>query len=259
MKLTLDGRALEPGDKLHVTAIATDDSPWRQQTVSPEIVLRVPSLAEQRSMVRDLADSLAVQAQRPAQQETRLAQNTSDAARNRELKGSDANSATGNKSDAQKSMSFQQAEKAKQMARDQQQLSAKVDSLRQNAKELENRLKNANALDTTLANRMKDIQRMLREAMTPEMQKQLEQLNKSTDRLSGTEAQQSMQQLAEQQKRMREQLEKSAEMLKRAALEGAMQTLGDDAKELAKAQQALADKLNTPQSGQQKAGPQGQQ
>lgn len=256
--IPLDGRKLEPGDKLHVVAIATDDSPWRQQVTSSEIILRVPSLAEQRSLARGLADSLAAQAKRLAQQEQRLAQNTGDAARNRELKNGDQSD--GGKSDS-KSMSFQQAEKAKQMARDQQQMSARVDSLRQNAKELENRLKNANALDTTLAGRMRDIQKMLREAMTPEMQKQLEQLNKNTDRLSGTEAQQSMQQLAEQQKRMREQLEKSAEMLKRAALEGAMQTLKDDASELAERQQNLSKQLggqkpSGQQQGQQQAGQQ---
>ena len=53
--ITLDGRKLEPGDRLHVTAIATDDSPWRQTTVSAEVLLRVPSLTEQRAMARALA------------------------------------------------------------------------------------------------------------------------------------------------------------------------------------------------------------
>jgi hypothetical protein len=248
--ITLDGRKLEPGDRLHVTAIATDDSPWRQTTVSAEVLLRVPSLTEQRAMARALADSLAAQAQRLAQQEKRLQQNTDAAARNRDLKSggtSDDAKANGNaKSEGGKSqsMSFSAAEKAKQLARDQQQLGAKVDSLRQNAKELESRLKNANALDTALASRMKDIQKMLRDAMTPEMQKQLEELNKNSERLSGTEAQKSMQQLGEQQKQMREQLEKSAEMLKRAALEGAMQTLRDDAKDLANAQKQTADRMD---------------
>jgi hypothetical protein len=251
--ITLDGRKLEPGDRLHVTAIATDDSPWRQTTVSAEVLLRVPSLTEQRAMARALADSLAAQAQRLAQQEKRLQQNTDAAARNRDLKSggtSDDAKANGNaKSEGGKSqsMSFSAAEKAKQLARDQQQLGAKVDSLRQNAKELESRLKNANALDTALASRMKDIQKMLRDAMTPEMQKQLEELNKNSERLSGTEAQKSMQQLGEQQKQMREQLEKSAEMLKRAALEGAMQTLRDDAKDLANAQKQTADRMDARQ------------
>ncbi len=252
--ITLDGRQLEPGDRLHVTAIATDDSPWRQTTVSAEVLLRVPSLTEQRAMARALADSLASRAQQLAQQEKRLQQNTDNAARNRDLKGggkSEEAQSNGNaKSDGGKSqsMSFSAAEKAKQLARDQQQLGAKVDSLRQNAKELESRLKNANALDTALASRMKDIQKLLRDAMTPEMQKQLEELNKNSDRLSGTEAQKSMQQLGEQQKQMREQLEKSAEMLKRAALEGAMQTLRDDAKDLANEQKQAADRMDGRQS-----------
>ena len=259
--LTLDGRGLEPGDKLHVTAVATDDSPWAQQSQSAEVLLRVPSLSEQRALARSLADSLAARALQLAQQEKRLQQNTSDASRSRDLKngGGDLSQPNGAKNESAKNqMSFTAAEKAKQLARDQQQLSAKVDSLRMNAKELESRLKNANALDTTMASRMRDIQKMLRDAMTPEMQKQLEALNKSGDKLSGADAQRSMQQLSDAQKQMREQLEKSAEMLKRAALEGAMQTLRDDAKELSKAQQQMADRLDPQKRGQQSpGGPQG--
>ncbi len=254
--VTLDGRGLEPGDKVHVTAVATDDSPWAQQAQSAEVVLRVPTLSEQRAMARSLADSLAAKAMQLAQQEKRLQQNTADASRNRDLKAVGDQANGGQKNDG-KPMSFTAAEKAKQLAREQQQLSAKVDSLRMNAKELESRLKNANALDTTLAGRMRDIQKMLRDAMTPEMQKQLEELNKNSDRLSGTQAQQSMQQLAEAQKQMREQLERSAEMLKRASLEGAMQTLRDEAKELSRAQQQAADRMDgRPQQSAGKQSPQ---
>ncbi len=247
--VVLDGRNLEPGDKLHVVAVATDDSPWRQQTLSPEVILRVPSLTEQRAMARALADSLASRASQMAQQEKRLQQNTEDASRSRELKagGNQANSQTqgGAKQQGKEGqMSFSQAEKAKQLGRDQQQLGAKVDSLRNSAKELEDRLKSAGALDTALQARMRDVQRLLREAMSPEMQKQLAALEKSTERLSGTEAQQSMEQLAAQQQQMRQQLEKSAEMLKRAALEGAMSTLRDDANDLAKAERNLADRMD---------------
>ncbi len=245
--LALDGRDLQPGDKLHVVAVAIDNSPWRQATMSSEVILRVPTLSEQRSLARSLADSLAARAAQMAQQEKRLQQNTADASRSRELKdgNKDSSQPNGGKSQQGKDkMSFAAAEKAKQLGRDQQQLSSKVDSLRSSAKELEERLKNAGALDTALAARMRDVQKMLREAMSPEMQKQLQSLEKSTERLSGTEAQQSMEQLAAQQQQMRQQLEKSAEMLKRAALEGAMSTLRDDAQELAKAEQQLADKMD---------------
>jgi hypothetical protein len=161
-----------------------------------------------------------------------MQQNTADASRIgiSERRTKRSGSGTPKADGAKSAMSFQAAEKARQMAREQQQMGARIDSLRQSAKELENRLKSAGALDTALSNRMRDIQKMLRDAMTPEMQKQLETLNKSTERLSGTEAQQSLEQLAQQQQQLRQQLEKSAEMLKRAALEGSMSTLRDEAK-----------------------------
>lgn len=246
--LPLAGRQLEPGDRLLVVAVAEDASPWRQQARTAPRVLRVPSLSEQREAARSLGDSLAARAAQLAAQEARLQRSTAEAARSRELAGSgrpDQNTQAGaQRNGAQPgTMRFSAAERAKQLAREQQQLAARVDSLRQGARELEQRLRGANAMDTTLASRMRDIQRMLRDAMTPEMQKMLEQVNQGAERLSGTEAQQSLEQLARQQQQMREQLARSAEMLKRAALEGSMQTLRDDARELAKAERQLADRL----------------
>ncbi len=257
--VALDGQKLVPGDRVHLVAVAIDDSPWRQQVRSSEVVLRVPTLAEQRAIARALADSLAARALRLAQQERLLQRNTADASQNRELMDNAGEQSADGKSQGSKgrSISFAQAEKARGLARDQQELSSRVDSLRQDTRELEARLKSASALDTLLAARMAEVQKLLREALTPEMQKQLEELNRSTDRLSGSEVRRSMQQLAEQQRLMREQLERSAEMLKRAALEGAMQTLRDDASDLAEAQQQLARQLETAgkqgESGQEAA------
>ena len=251
--LPLAERNLEPGDRLHLIATAIDNSPWKQEGQSAELVLRVPSLSEQRTMARTLGDTLAAQAQRLATAEKKLQQSTADASRQRDMKsGGDPKGSQSNggetKSDGAKSqkgtMSFAAAERAKQVARDQRDLTAKLDSMRSSARELEQRLKDAGALDSALSNRMKEVQKLLRDAMTPEMQKQLQNLDKATERLSGTDAQQSMEQLAAQQQQMREQLEKSAEMLKRAAMEGNMQTLRDEARDLSRAQQQLADKLN---------------
>jgi hypothetical protein len=260
--LPLEGRALEPGDRLLVVAVAEDASPWRQQARTTPRILRVPSLAEQREAARSLGDSLAARAAQLAAQEARLARGTADAARNRDLAGA-GRAEQGAQAGAQRNgaqpspMRFSAAERAKQLAREQQQLGARVDSLRQGAKDLEQRLRSASAMDTALASRMRDIQRMLREAMTPEMQKALEQVNQSAERLSGTEAQQSLEQLARQQQQMREQLARSAEMLKRAALEGSMQTLRDDARDLAKAERELADRLAGGGKGADKGGDKG--
>jgi hypothetical protein len=260
--LPLEGRNLEPGDRLLVVAVAEDASPWRQQARTTPRILRVPSLAEQREAARSLGDSLAARAAQLAAQEARLARGTAEAARNRDLAGA-GRAEQGAQAGAQRNgaqpspMRFSAAERAKQLAREQQQLGARVDSLRQGAKDLEQRLRSASAMDTALASRMRDIQRMLREAMTPEMQKALEQVNQSAERLSGTEAQQSLEQLARQQQQMREQLARSAEMLKRAALEGSMQTLRDDARDLAKAERDLADRLAGAGKGADKGGQKG--
>lgn len=248
--LPLDGFKLQAGDRIHLVATAIDNSPWRQVTSSREVILRVPTVSEQRAMARSLADSLVTRAQQMAQDEKRLQQNTADASRSRELQNAGKDPASGSKSDGNKgAMSFEAAEKARQLAKEQEQMMAKIDSLRQSTKDLENKLKSASALDTALANRMRDIQKMLRDAVTPEMQKQLEALNKNTEQLSAQDAQQTMQQLSQQQQQLRQQLEKSAEMLKRAALEGAMSTLSDEASELADAQRKLADAQQQKQNG----------
>lgn len=253
--LPLDGLKLAAGDRVHIIATAIDNSPWRQHTSSREVILRVPTVSEQRALARSLADSLVNRAQQMAAEEKRLQQNTADASRSRELQNSGKEESGGSKADGNKgAMSFQAAEKARELARQQQQMMAKIDSLRQSTKDLENKLKSASALDTALANRMRDIQKMLRDAVTPEMQKQLEALNKNADQLSATEAQQNMQQLAQQQQQLRQQLDKSAEMLKRAALEGAMSTLSDEASELADAQRTLAGEQPQKSTGTPKTG-----
>lgn len=252
--LPLAAQNLELGDRLHLIATATDNSLWHQQGQSAELVLRVPSLSEQRSMARSLGDSLSAQAQRLATAQKKLEQTTNDASRQRDLKNGESSQgaqSSGNDKPGAKAkdgtMSFAAAERAKQVARDQRNLAQRLDSMKASAKELEQRLRDAGALDTALANRMRDVQKLLAEAMTPEMQKQLQNLDNANERLSGTDAQQSMEQLAAQQQQMRDQLQKSAEMLKRAAMEGTMQTLRDEARDLADAQQQLADR----QSGKQ--------
>ena len=77
-------RGLQPGDVLHVTLAATDNSPWRQTTVSKELVLRVPSLTEQRELARAMGDSLAARATRAAAEQKQLAQKTDEASKSRD-------------------------------------------------------------------------------------------------------------------------------------------------------------------------------
>jgi hypothetical protein len=139
-----------------------------------------------------------------------------------------------------KDMSFESAEKARALTQEQKQLAARVDSLRATAKKLEEQLKQAAALDSSLARQLREAQDLLRDALTPELLAQMQKLEDATRQLSGDQAREALKNLAEMQRRLREQLEKSAEMLKRAAIEGAMETLKDEAKEIAEQQKQLA-------------------
>jgi hypothetical protein len=240
----ISSRDLKPGDALALQIVAIDNSPWAQRGSSRELVLRVPTMEERRSLARDAADSAANEAVSTAAAQKSLEQRTDEASRER---GARNNQSTGNpgaeaaKTDKEKEMSFESAEKARALAQEQRELAERVNKLKDAAAQLEEQLKQAQALDSSLARQLREAQDLLRDALTPDMLEQMKKLENATRDLEGDQARDALKNLAEMQKRLREQLEKSAEMLKRAALEGAMETLKDEAKEIAEKQQQLAD------------------
>jgi len=143
-------------------------------------------------------------------------------------------------------MSYESAEQAKALAKQQRELTARVDQLQRQAQQMERQLKQAGALDSGLAARLHEAQQLLRDALTPEMRDQLSRLDQSADSLRGGDARQSLTELAQQQQRLRDQLERSLDVLKRAALEGAMQTLRDEARDIAKQERARTNASTTP-------------
>jgi len=242
-------RGLQPGDALHVTIAATDNSPWRQTTVSHELVLHVPSLTEQRELARAMGDSLAARATRAAAEQKQLAQRTDEAAHSRDRTSASDGKSSESGSSEKAAMSYRAAEQSKALASQQQKLQEQVKSLQKDAQALGKQLQAAGALDSSLSRQLAEAQQMLAQALTPELQKQLEDVQRSTRQQSPEDARQSMENLAKAQQALREQLERSAEMLKRAALEGSMQTLRDEAKDLAKQERTTAEKMSRADSG----------
>ena len=249
--LDLSSKGLKPGDALHVKIVATDNSPWAQIGESRELLLKIPTMEERRAIARASMDSAVSQASSAAQAEKQLEQRTNEASRDRTRSQQDAQSNAGG--DKKGSMSYDQAEKAKAVAKDQRELAEQVKNLQQAAAQLEEKMKQAGALDSSLARQLQEAQQMLRDALTPEMLAQMKKLEDATQNLKGDQAQQSLKDLQAMQQKLREQLEKSAEMLKRAALEGAMETLKDEAKEIADKDRALADSVKAKSGEQQKA------
>lgn len=243
-RVDLAPRGLQPGDALRLQIVAVDNSPWAQRGVSRELVLRIPTMEERRSLARAAADSAAYEARSAAAAQKSLEQRTDQASRER---GARNNENTGGGRGAEgarqreREMSFESAEKARALAQEQRALAERVEKLKEAARALEEQLRQAAALDSGLARQLREAQQLLRDALTAELLEQMRQLENATRELSGEQARDALRNLAEMQRRLREQLEKSAEMLKRAALEGAMETLKDEAREIAEKQRAMGD------------------
>ena len=240
--LDLDALGLR-GDQgaLRVDVMAVDASPWKQVGRSRTLVLRRAGLSERREQARATADSVAAGAAALAKQQQQLAQQTSDAARNAKAGGENGDP-----------MSFDAREKASQMAQQQRALQQQAQQLQQQARQLEDQLKSAGVLDTALAGRLNEAQRLMQEALSPQMMQRLQQVEQSAQRLDRNATRQSLDDLAKQQQALREQLERNAEMLKRAALEGSMETLRDEAQDLARAQRAMSDSAGRGNAEQQR-------
>ena len=130
-------------------------------------------------------------------------------------------------------MSYQSAEQAKTLAEEQRDLQQRVQQAQRDAASLQNQLKAAGVLDSSLTQQLRDVQRLLQDALTPELQQQLADVMNATNKLSAEDTRRALENLAQQQDKLREQLERSADMLKRAALEGSIQSLHDEAREIA--------------------------
>jgi len=250
--LDLAPRGLQPGDALHVKIVAMDNSPWAQRGESRELLLKIPTMEERRAIARATADSAVSQARQAAQAQKALEQRTSDAARERGDRQNQQDSPANAAGDKKNSMSYDAAEKAKAVAKDQRALTEQIKRLQDAAKAIEQQLKQAGALDSSLARQLQEAQQLLRDALTPELLAQMKKLDDATQNLSKEQSQNALKDLQAMQQRLREQLEKSGEMLKRAALEGAMQTLKDEAKEIAERERKLADSAKAKPADDQK-------
>ena len=235
--------ALRPGSAVRFVAVARDAAAGGREVVSAPLLLKVPTTAEERRAARDVGDAAVAAAKAAAQAQAALAERTETAARSRADRPTTEPGGTrpGERNGERGAMRFEGAEQAKEIADQQRALQDRVAGLEEAARDMEDRLRNAGALDTALARQLQEAQRLLREAMTPEMAAALQRVEQSATDLNADRTRQSLADLAAQQQKMREALERSAEMLKRAALEGSMKTVADQAADLARTQAAFAD------------------
>jgi hypothetical protein len=244
---------LRAGDALVAVLVARDAAPGVREGTSAELILRVPTAEQAREVARATGDAAVTAAEAAARAQAELAERTATEARTRSDRDGAPSAASPTPTRSREPLTFEGAERARDIAAQQRELQQRIEELQQAAAEMEERLRRAGAMDPELAQQLRDAQRLLQEAMTPEMSASLAGLEQATQELDGERTRQSLSELAAQQQRLRETLEKSAELLRRAALEGALQTTADRGRELAEEQRAFADSAETGTADPQRA------
>jgi hypothetical protein len=225
VQLDLAALALAPGMRVRLVATAREAGPRDRVAESDALELQVPTADEERAAARETGEAAAAAATAAARAQAALAERTADAARAQD----------------RGTLRAERAEQAREIAAQQRAVQEQVATLEATAQTLEERLRQAGALDTTLARQLQEAQRLLREALAGALDGALGRLDAAREAGEADRTRQSLAEVAAQQQRMREALERSAQLLQRAALEGAMRTTTDQAAALAEDQRRFAE------------------
>jgi len=222
--------ALQPGDTLRVLARGRDNSPGRQVGRSREVAIAVPTRPELRAIERDRADDIRKQLDSLVA-ESRKAQRQSEDLGREQQRGTDG------------ALDFEAAKKAEAVADRQEQLIKQAEEVQRSLDELRKAAEKAGISDSAFQQRLKEVQEQLERALSPELRRQLAELQEALKALDRERTKDAVRRLSDTQQKLREALERSRELFERAALEGQLASLEQEAKDLAEEQKAWADRV----------------
>jgi hypothetical protein len=226
-------RGLLPGDTLRLRVEAWDNAPTPHIGRSPEIALRLPSLDELREATRAATRDAMAEADSIAAAQRELGRRTGDLAQQRS-RGSGAR--RGAEGEREGALPFQATERAQAVARDQEALQARVRELSQAVERIARAAQAAGIGDTAFQARLREVQELLRRAVTPELEQRLRELQEAIAKLDPEATRRALERLAEAQQQLRAELERSQELFRRAAIEGTLASLAADAEDLRRRQ-----------------------
>src|SRR5205807_4973584 len=232
--LDAERRGLLPGDTLRLRAEAWDNAPTPHVGRSPEIALRLPSLDELRAATRAATQDAAAEADSIAAAERELGRRTSDLAQQRSRDGTAAR--PGAAGEREGALPFQATERAQAVAREQEALQARVQELSRAMERIARAAQAAGIADTAFQARLREVQELLRRAVTPELEQRLRELQEALVKLDPEATRRALERLAEAQQQLRAELERSQELFRRAAVEGTLASLAADAEDLRRRQ-----------------------
>ncbi len=229
--LDLEALGLTAGDSIWYRAVAIDNTPGGQLGASPEYLVRIPTVGEQREAqdaagraVKQSLDSLATRAGQAQRQ-------TEDLAR------ANTRQNTARDSTSQGTLSSEVARSAEAAMQAQSALQRETARVAQEVDRLQAAARQQGLTDTATARQFDEIRDLLEQALSPDLQSALSELQEALRQLDPEATATAMRQLAEQQDRFRQSLEQARELFKRAAMEHDLTRLQQASAQLAEAQQ----------------------
>lgn len=244
---TLDatGRGLLPGDTLRYYVRAYDNAPSPQEGRSREYALRLPTLDEVRehtvAQTRDLVDSAESLAERARDQQ----QSTESLQRSLDVQPPPGAPTQGAR--PKEALEFSETQAARQSLEEAAALLEQAREIEESLRELQENMQRAGMNDSSLVERLREIESLYERVITPELAERIQELREALTELDPQRLREAIRQLAEGSADFRQRVEQTLELLRRAALEqqfGALEAqareLGEDERRLQEAIEAAA-------------------
>ena len=232
--LDAERRGLLPGDTLRLRVEAWDNAPTPHLGRSPEIALRLPSLEELRAATRAATRDATAEVDSIAAAQRELGRRTDDLAQQRSR--GETGARRGTEREREGALPFQATERAQAVAREQEALQARVEELSRAVERIARAAQAAGIGDTAFQARLREVQELLRRAVTPELEQRLRDLQEALAKLDPEATRRALERLAEAQQQLKAELERSQELFRRAAVEGTLASLAADAEDLRRRQ-----------------------
>ena len=234
---------LLPGDTVRYFVRAVDNAPSPNVSETPEYVLRPPTPADLRREAQERLDDATRGVEELAERADEQAQEARDLERQLENPPEPERGPLSTLEEARERMEFQEQEDIRGALEDQEALLNAIDSLEMELGELDRDMEAAGLGDPELQRQLQELQRLMDELAPEDMQKRLQELSERVEDMTASEAERTLEELAADQEALRDRLEQAIEAFKRAALEQDFRATAAEAEELAQQEEALADAM----------------
>jgi len=240
---TLDatGRGLLPGDTLHYYVRAFDNAPVPHEGRSEEYVLRLATLDEVRERAVADADDLIESTESLAERARQQQQAVESLQRSLEVQPAPG---TPQRTDqSEQGLEFRETQAARQSLEQAQALMEQAREIEESLRQLQESVERAGLNDSSLVERLREIESLFRRVITPELAERIEELRDALGTLDPARVREAIRRLAEGSDDLRQRVEQTLELLRRAALEQEFAVLESQAEELAATEARLEEAL----------------